>query len=622
MAATSSACNSEKAYELLLHPGHMLNGFGTTNKLMPLSASSVEQEMDNIALPLSQPLKSSHGSYRGRLVGHTLLIASPSDPSQIELELEVRMSQVTGRIGAADRLACVSLLESHDRSSHWLFIIHGGPSALSRVVSELMRQGAVLADLMELPRRLLRLCPADEQVFVVRSSDVVPFSDGYEEELPLPDGSDHSSDSLISAHGEQSPSLQESSSSRSSSKASPEEQKDDGCSPRIDTARSMTFSSADFSTALLVEPVLPIGSEEAVGRVLKFYKASFSTTAGSTSPCMLSLSGANSPSFAGALGKISLELKILTQVQDHRHIVKSFGVMLMQDPVGATPSYALQMEYCHGGALRRYTQENGPMSEQTAACMMKGLLSALMLLHSKDIVHRNVNRDHIVLRKSTGDWLLCGFGSAHQGCSPSQGEADSRVGTTGYLSPETIEQRYYSPATDIFAAGVVLYLACMNKYPFGSPNRQQMTDRRTLAGTFDFEEKVECLRTEGYKDFIRCLLEPNYKTRPSALEALCNSWFRTCGVDTGAGNDTVDATDTSTMRRRSFLRMWKTPALPWTKTSSHHSSVNACSRYQTQQNGQMLNVMPAAGAIQQGERRQGSLAGRLRAVFSASLRAG
>ncbi len=77
---------------------------------------------------------------------------------------------------------------------------------------------------------------------------------------------------------------------------------------------------------------------------------------------------------------------------------------------------------------------------------------ALAHCHSRNIVHRDVKPQNIILRK--GHALLIDFG-----CACRAGSAqDMRVGTLSYRPPETVlGERICSPAVDVFALGLLIH---------------------------------------------------------------------------------------------------------------------------------------------------------------------
>lgn len=71
------------------------------------------------------------------------------------------------------------------------------------------------------------------------------------------------------------------------------------------------------------------------------------------------------------------------------------------------------------------------------AKILHQLISALIYLHSKDIVHRDIKSDNILLDEE-GNIKLADFGFATK-LDDYDGKRGSRVGTNNYMPPQIIE---------------------------------------------------------------------------------------------------------------------------------------------------------------------------------------
>ncbi|HVV16545.1 MAG TPA: protein kinase [Polyangia bacterium] len=114
---------------------------------------------------------------------------------------------------------------------------------------------------------------------------------------------------------------------------------------------------------------------------------------------------------------------------------------------------ALAMEWIPGGTLRDRLRANGgglaePEIEQAA----RGLLSTLAFLHARGIVHGDLKPSNLLLRRP-GDLVLADFGAA----ALVGAGGESGGGTPLYLAPEQLRGAPRAPATDLYAAGAVLF---------------------------------------------------------------------------------------------------------------------------------------------------------------------
>ena len=94
------------------------------------------------------------------------------------------------------------------------------------------------------------------------------------------------------------------------------------------------------------------------------------------------------------------------------------------------------------------------------------MLAGLAAAHGAMLVHRDIKPANL-LRAGDGTWKVADFGIA----KPLDSTADLTmtgvtIGTPSYLSPEQLEGRAATPASDVWAVAVVLYEALAGRKPF------------------------------------------------------------------------------------------------------------------------------------------------------------
>eukprot|EP00607_Mallomonas_marina_P010626 CAMPEP_0182422358 /NCGR_PEP_ID=MMETSP1167-20130531/8027_1 /TAXON_ID=2988 /ORGANISM="Mallomonas Sp, Strain CCMP3275" /LENGTH=232 /DNA_ID=CAMNT_0024600357 /DNA_START=450 /DNA_END=1145 /DNA_ORIENTATION=+ len=121
---------------------------------------------------------------------------------------------------------------------------------------------------------------------------------------------------------------------------------------------------------------------------------------------------------------------------------------------------------------------------------MAELIEALQFIHSKHIVHRDLNPSNILITNK-GHIKLADFGLAFQFSSCNGifsdiiGDSSEFVGTAEYLSPEILDGGRATPASDLWALGCLLYLLCIGCSPFFSPIIEQDDSASTLISDLD-----------------------------------------------------------------------------------------------------------------------------------------
>jgi serine/threonine protein kinase len=124
------------------------------------------------------------------------------------------------------------------------------------------------------------------------------------------------------------------------------------------------------------------------------------------------------------------------------------------------------MEHVPGDTLRKLLDLRGPLEPSAAAGVMLPVLTALGCAHNAGIVHRDLKPENVMLgpggRVKVADFGLAKASAAHRDPTTSA----SMVGAATYLSPEQVEGGEITPASDVYAAGILLYELLTGRTPF------------------------------------------------------------------------------------------------------------------------------------------------------------
>jgi serine/threonine protein kinase len=137
------------------------------------------------------------------------------------------------------------------------------------------------------------------------------------------------------------------------------------------------------------------------------------------------------------------------------------------------------MSYVEGETLGERLRARGPLPPAEATRVLREVAWALAYAHGRGIVHRDVKPDNILLEATTGRALVTDFGIAHVGEHAGPVTDPGKImGTAHFMSPEQAASEPVDGRSDIYALGVVGYLALSGRLPFDSPNLHALLVRQ------------------------------------------------------------------------------------------------------------------------------------------------
>lgn len=210
------------------------------------------------------------------------------------------------------------------------------------------------------------------------------------------------------------------------------------------------------------------------------------------------------------------EAQILGQL-DHPNIIRLFEV------ARNGPQISLVLELCTGGSLLSRV----PFQESKASHVMRQVLSAVSYMHSKNIVHRDIDASNIMFRtqEDDSDVKLIDFGSATElELVPNQPGAfkflKEKTGSLHIMAPEVLKKRY-GPKADVWSCGIVAYTLLNNgKNPFLGNSAEEM-ESKIIQGSINYRGWTH---SDDAKDFVQETAMVNVGFRLSAAAALKHPW--------------------------------------------------------------------------------------------------
>lgn len=248
-----------------------------------------------------------------------------------------------------------------------------------------------------------------------------------------------------------------------------------------------------------------------------------------------------------------IEREILNQFKlKHPHVIKLEELFTTEDHL------VLVLEYADKGDLFSYMRKRGRLREDSARWFFQQLILAIDFCHKMGVVNRDIKLENVLLSsvsagKGTRKRIakLSDFGFSKDETRHSA--PNTRLGTLMYIAPEIMTNKpnesYDARKTDVWSAGVVLYVMLAGQYPFlaGSDGGTDSLDgfgvkkmgellNRTV--TNDFERLYSV--SDSCHELLLGMLEPDPHKRIGVEEVMNSKWFQV-GMNTNISefNDKV-----------------------------------------------------------------------------------
>lgn len=238
------------------------------------------------------------------------------------------------------------------------------------------------------------------------------------------------------------------------------------------------------------------------------------------------------------LSEIEVALKIYVRVGEVgiRQFIKDFNLTeSLNHPYILKPSHVdvcdhrpyLILKYCQKGSISNRIDNTSiiykPFDEKEIAVFMSQICSALDYLHKRDIIHRDIKPDNILI-DDNGDFLLTDFGiskkvknSLYKATRSTEPISFSRP----YAPPEVLVLED-APHKDIFSLGVTIYELLTETLPFDGNGGTALI----LGGTIpDLPNSF----SKELNTIVRKCMSAEAENRPSADELflIANNFLKT-----------------------------------------------------------------------------------------------
>lgn len=154
------------------------------------------------------------------------------------------------------------------------------------------------------------------------------------------------------------------------------------------------------------------------------------------------------------------EVDVMRQL-NHPNILKLYDVYQEQD------EFYLVLEFCRDGDLSKYIDRRQTTHD---VLYMRQILEGLEYLHSKQILHRDLKPQNVLLDHHVIKISDFGFSKT----IASNELISTYCGSPMYMSPEMIKTHQYNLKSDIWSLGVILYELFAKRHPYPVGNKKEL----------------------------------------------------------------------------------------------------------------------------------------------------
>ena len=156
----------------------------------------------------------------------------------------------------------------------------------------------------------------------------------------------------------------------------------------------------------------------------------------------------------------------------HPNVCPTYDLFRVEGPRG--PITFLTMKLLRGESLDARLRRSGCLDADAALAIVRQMTAGLDAAHRAGVIHRDFKPGNVMLEYAGDETRvsITDFGlSRSYEADAATAEGTGVSGTLGYIAPELLHGRIATPASDMFAYGVVLHELLTGQKPVNRPGR-------------------------------------------------------------------------------------------------------------------------------------------------------
>ena len=223
---------------------------------------------------------------------------------------------------------------------------------------------------------------------------------------------------------------------------------------------------------------------------------------------------------------VQQETALMKKVSESNYIVKYYGSYFSR----RTNTLWLILEYCSfGSTVDLMLAMNRIYIEVEVATIIKMVLQGLIIIHEKNLIHRDIKGANILLSED-GFAKLGDFGV---GSKLEEDFRTSKKGSPHWMSPQVVKKENYNNKTDIWSLGITCIELLQGLPPNSELSPQEVMEKigNKKFSINDFFGNKKSNYSKEFINFVSLCLQINPEKRASAKELINHEFIKKYAKD-------------------------------------------------------------------------------------------